>query len=95
MPYDVSPAPLDVLQLIKCGCASERPCSTAQCGCFMANLSCSMFCGCHGDYKCCNVNSITGSTHADIDNEDEDPDHDENDNEDEDEFHFNYNTLFL
>jgi len=49
LPPDVSPAPLDVLQLIKCGWASVSPCSTARCGCYAAHLSCSMFCSCnHG-----------------------------------------------
>ena len=32
LPYDVSPAPMDVLKLIKCVCASKRPCSTARSG---------------------------------------------------------------
>ena len=60
LPPDVSPAPLDVLHLIKCGCASEHPCSTARCGCYAAHLSCSMFCACHhGDDRCCNKSNTT------------------------------------
>ena len=48
LPEDVSPAPISVLKLIKCGCSSGRPCSTARCSCASAKLSCTMFCACHG-----------------------------------------------
>ena len=51
---DVSPAPLDVLKMIRCGCTSARPCSTNRCSCSAAKLSCSMFCGCRGADDCCN-----------------------------------------
>ena len=40
LPDDVSPAPMDVLQLIRCGCSSEMPCMTARCSCYAAHLSC-------------------------------------------------------
>ena len=62
LPVDVLPAPLDVLQLIKCGCSSEQPCSTARCGCFSAHLSCSIFCGCHVDNRCHNKDSVINAT---------------------------------
>ena len=32
LPANVSPVPVDVLQMIKCGCSSERSCSTGRCG---------------------------------------------------------------
>ena len=32
LPPDVSPAPDEVLKLIRCGCLSSRPCSTCRCG---------------------------------------------------------------
>ena len=54
LPPDVSPAPLDVLKMIRCGCSSTRPCSTMRCSCSAARLSCSMFCGCHGMEECQN-----------------------------------------
>ena len=54
VPPDVSLAPLDVLQLIKCGCSSERACSTGRCGCNSAHIPCSIFCACHGLFKCYN-----------------------------------------
>ena len=67
-PPDVSLAPLDVLQLIKRGCASGNPCSTARCGCYAAHLSCSMFCSCnHGEHHCCNKSNTTGDEKEDDD----------------------------
>ena len=47
-PADVDPAPLEVLQMIRCGCCSEKPCQSARCSCFSAHVKCSVFCGCHG-----------------------------------------------
>ena len=47
-PPDVSPAPVTILQLIKCGCSISHPCSTERCGCVAAQMSCSMF-------GCCNA----------------------------------------
>lgn len=49
LPADVSPAPVSVLKMIKCGCSSSQPCSTARCSCSTAHISCSVFCACHGD----------------------------------------------
>ena len=46
-PPDVSPAPVTILQLIKCGWSTSRPCSTGRCGCVAAQMSCSMFCCCN------------------------------------------------
>ena len=69
LPLDVSPAPLDVLQLIKCGCASEHPCGSARCSCYAARLSCSMFCSCHGEH-CYNVNNVNGITQDNQDDND-------------------------
>jgi len=54
LPPHVSPAPVDVLQMIRCGCSSNKPCSTMRCSCSAAKLSCSMFCGCHGMAECQN-----------------------------------------
>ena len=47
-PPDVSPAPVTILKLIKCGCSISHPCSTGRCGCVAAQMSCSMF-------GCCNA----------------------------------------
>ena len=40
LPPDVSPAPMDILKMIKCGCSK---CSTARCSCSVAQISCSVF----------------------------------------------------
>lgn len=47
-------APNDVLQLIKCGCASDQPCGSMRCGCFAANMQCTIFCKCKGSTDCKN-----------------------------------------
>ena len=36
---DVSPAPVEVLQMIKCGCAAAHSCSTARCSCVITQMS--------------------------------------------------------
>ena len=54
VPQDTPSAPANVLQLIKCGCSSEMPCSTTRCGCRLAQLSCSVFCKCIQHYTCYN-----------------------------------------
>ena len=41
-----------MLQLIKCGFASEQPCLTARCGYYPARLSCSIFCASQGEHDC-------------------------------------------
>ena len=50
----VALAPMDVLKVIRCGCATDLPCATARCMCGTAQMSCTIFCGCHGMEQCCN-----------------------------------------
>lgn len=54
LPDGVSPVPVSILQMIKCGCSTVRPCSTGRCGCVAAQMSCSMFCRCRAAQDCCN-----------------------------------------
>lgn len=68
LPEDVHLVPTEVLQMIKCGCASRTPCSSGRCSCVVAQMSCSMFCNCHAGPDCNNVNTRVGSSH--VDNED-------------------------
>ena len=58
IPINVSPAPESILKMIKCGCSSSKPCSTARCSCYAARLSCSVFCSCHGDSDCKNPETV-------------------------------------
>ena len=69
LPDDISPAPVEVLQMIKCGCASSRPCSTGRCSCVLAQISCSMFCNCQAAADC--NNDHTRSTSSQDDEHDE------------------------
>ena len=48
LPANVSPVPVDVLQMTKCGCSSERHCYTIiLLGCIVAQVSCSISPRCH------------------------------------------------
>ena len=62
LPPDVSPAPMDILKMIKCGCSK---CSTARCSCSVAQISCSVFCKCRGEEICNNRNTITAVAQED------------------------------
>ena len=102
LPDDVSPAPMDVLQLIRCGCSSDMPCMTARCSWYAARLSCSMFCGCHADYNCHNEHSVAGVAQVEqdvaddgndpqdgVDDEDDDDEDDDDDDNQDDESVYN------
>ena len=65
LPPNVSPAPVDILKMIKCGCASSHPCSSARCSCSSACLSCSDFSACRGNDDCKNVNTMNASNTED------------------------------
>ena len=53
-PAGTKPAPLEILELIRCGCVSGEPCKTGRCGCSAAQLSCTVFCACVSNGQCCN-----------------------------------------
>ena len=59
LPQNAALAPVEVLQMIKCGCTSTRPCSTARCKCIVAQMSCSVFCKCHVGADCNNEHTKT------------------------------------
>ena len=54
LPSGVEPAPVEVLQLIRCGCSSDKPCQSARCSFYSAHVKCSVLCVCHG--LCSNKN---------------------------------------
>ena len=60
-------APEDILKLVRCGCTSDRACSSGKCGCMGRQLPCTMFCNCGGENNCYNPFKITeGADHVDI-----------------------------
>ena len=59
--------PVDVLQMIKCGCASARPCATGRCSCVAAQMSCSIFCSCNAGPECNNEHTHATAHHTDDD----------------------------
>ena len=70
IPEDVSPVPVEVLQMIKCGCTASQPCSTGRCSCVTAQLACSIFCRCHGNH--CYSKHTRSKTSYEDDKEDDD-----------------------
>ena len=68
-------APMDVLKLIRCGCATDQPCATANCMCGTAQMSYTIFCGCHGMEECCNRwTKRVSATEKDVDSDSDDVD---------------------
>jgi len=71
----VALAPPDVLKLTRCGCGTDQPCANVpvlRCTCATAQLSCTIFCGCHGIKECCNkwtkaVSTAEEDTDSDVD----------------------------
>ena len=55
LPADTLLAPASVLKLICCGCASDQPCASGRCGCYTAQLACTVFCSCFITSNCQNV----------------------------------------
>ena len=51
---DIHIAPTDILAMICCGCATDRPCSSTRCGSCNAQLLCTIFCKCHRSGNCQN-----------------------------------------
>ncbi len=46
LPDNTKPAPDYILEIIKCVCKTETPCSTKKCSCRIKGLPCIMFCAC-------------------------------------------------
>ena len=46
LPQTVPVAPKDILELVRYGCSSDRPCLTAQCKCLGTRLACITCCHC-------------------------------------------------
>ena len=54
LPPDVAIAPPEILELLRCGCSTDQPCSTQRCGCLTGHLPCTFFCACRGESSCAN-----------------------------------------
>ena len=53
IPEGVLPAPAEVLNLIKCNCSFNKPCSSKRCTCVSSRLTCSTMCQCRCDTQRC------------------------------------------
>ena len=79
IPDCVSPVPDAVLEMIKCNCASESPCSRQNCTCSSAKLSCNKFCKCY-ESSCFNVWTKTDDDDLSENEEDENGEDDDTTN---------------
>ena len=55
VPLGTPLAPMELLKVIKCGCDSNKPCSTNRCGCKAHVMKCTFFCVCRGGDACSNT----------------------------------------
>ena len=69
LPPDVDLAPPEVLELFRCGCSTNEPCSTQRCGCHTGHLPCTFFCVCHAESHCQNAYNKDIESGADDENE--------------------------
>ena len=53
IPTGTAAAPEEILNLIKCGCASENPCVNNRCSCHKNNIPCTIFCQCQKGGNIC------------------------------------------
>ena len=79
LPPGIDMAPPEVLELLRCGCSSDEPCSTQRCGCQTRHLPCTFYCACRGESRCRNPNNKHASRDADDENDDQCDELDEND----------------
>lgn len=69
LPSDVALAPPEVLEMLRCGCSSDEPCSTQRCRCHTGHLPCTFFCACRGESRCQNPYNKDKESEADDGNE--------------------------
>ena len=69
LPPGVSVVPINILQMVKCGCSTSQPCYTGRCGCVGAHMSCSMFFNCSAGSVCCNEHTRTIAASLDEDDD--------------------------
>ena len=67
-PDHTPPAPDALLEMIRCNCATDTPCSRRSCSCTNAQLSCTKFCKCY--YRTC-FDSCPVQENSDNEREDE------------------------
>ncbi|KAK3883332.1 hypothetical protein Pcinc_012368 [Petrolisthes cinctipes] len=51
---NIAIAPADILQAVRCGCATNQPCNSSRYVCCHAHLSCTAFCKCYQSENCHN-----------------------------------------
>ena len=69
LPANVPLVPESVKKIIKCGCSSLEPCSTARCSCTSAGISCSTFCACQASDSCRNPQTVNSTQDDDFEDE--------------------------
>ena len=68
LPTGIEAAPASILEMIRFGCGSEEPCSTARCECFKGYIACNIFSKYNATVSCQNPLTIIARA-ADVDDE--------------------------
>jgi len=58
VPTLLPPAPVSILQLVKCGCGSSKCSATSMCSCRRNNLNCTELCTCDADDETCTNTAV-------------------------------------
>ena len=74
LPPGVEATPAEVLQMLKCGCSTNGPCSTAPCGCATSQITCTVFCKCYLNENCQNPLTKRADALEREDDDEEEPD---------------------
>ncbi len=77
----ISYAPEHILEQVRCGCSSERPCKGGKCSCMGHQLVCTMSCACGSGSTCANPFSTKTSVTDVTDNSDTESDDDNHDHD--------------
>jgi len=70
LPLDVALAPPEVLELLRCGCSTDEPCHSQECGCNSGQVPCTFFCACRGGPNCRNPYKIDKERASEDDSDD-------------------------
>ena len=70
LPSDVALAPPEVLELLRCGCSTDEPCHSQECGCNSGQVPCTFFCACRGGPNCRNPYKIDKERASEDDSDD-------------------------
>ena len=84
VPTGTQLVPEYIKAIINCGCSSDMPCESNQCGCNKAGMTCSVFCACQQQDTASTCRNRMNSTLPDSDDETSEEGEDDDDNDTDD-----------